>query len=262
MSKDAVNAGLKPIKGGKIYMKARIPFLFALFITIYAAVFGDPYYVEAQATLVQPRVYAVSSSVIGWTAGTLNNGGKAVTVAAGTASTTTGQTDCSAPAFVACNIIWASSGGTVTVTAASAGIVTATAAGNSLMGFAETTTANVISKLSFPTQASLAYLPTVTLQDCDTSVTCATPTPRAAALKRFTGLVTVASGSAVTIAGLVPSYTSTATYGCSVTVVGTTSTSAVASYRALSTNQITLFVRDPSGASAPSESIRYYCEGY
>lgn len=103
-----------------------------------------------QSNLRQPTVRTTGLLNFTWTAGTVNNGGHAVAIAAGSTNATAAQTDCAAPTYTACNFLYANSSGTVasTVTLATAG-----ASGNTILAFAETN-GTVITKLSFPLQNS------------------------------------------------------------------------------------------------------------
>jgi hypothetical protein len=56
-----------------------------------------------------------TATSIYWTAGTIYNGGHAVSVAAGNAALGASQTSCAAPSFSACDFLYASSNGTVAV---------------------------------------------------------------------------------------------------------------------------------------------------
>lgn len=89
-----------------------------------------------------PEVYkgAVATNVY-WTAGTINNGGDSLAVAAGSAALNANQNDCAAPTFTACNFVYANNAGTVAVTTT---LGTAVASGNTLLAMIETGAADAI----------------------------------------------------------------------------------------------------------------------
>ena len=93
-----------------------------------------------QAQEVQkPRVYAGTGLYVKNTAGYVYNGGHRVTIAASTGSgtlLTDTQTSCAAPAFSACNFLYANSSGTIANTVT---IGTAATPGNVLLALIETT---------------------------------------------------------------------------------------------------------------------------
>lgn len=101
-----------------------------------------------QSNLKQPVVSQGALLVLNWTAGTLNNGGHAVTIAAGTTGATASRTDCAAPTYTTCGFLYSNSSGTVSYTTT---LATAAASGNVLMAIVESN-GTVITKLSFPLQ--------------------------------------------------------------------------------------------------------------
>lgn len=91
--------------------------------------------VVAQAQVVRYPNVTGSGTTISWSAGTILNGGHAVSIAAGTGSATTSKGDCSAPSFANCNFVYSNSSGTVAVTTT---LATAQSGGNVLLAFVET----------------------------------------------------------------------------------------------------------------------------
>lgn len=89
-----------------------------------------------------PTIYkgAVATKAY-WTAGTINNGGDTLAVAAGSADLTTNKNDCAAPTFTSCNFVYADNTGAVAVTTT---LATAVASGNTLLAMIETGAADAI----------------------------------------------------------------------------------------------------------------------
>jgi len=104
----------------------------------------------SQANLRQPTVSTTGLLNVTWTAGTLNNGGHAVAITAGTLNATASKTDCAAPTYPSCDFVYADSSGTV---AHSATLATAAASGNTIMAIIESS-GTAITKMSFPLQNS------------------------------------------------------------------------------------------------------------
>lgn len=105
----------------------------------------------AQANLRQPTVSTTSLLNLTWTAGTINNGGHAVAITAGSTNGTASRTDCAAPTFTTCGWLYADSSGTVANTTTRA---TAAASGNTILAMYESN-GTAITKLSFPQQSSM-----------------------------------------------------------------------------------------------------------
>lgn len=104
-----------------------------------------------------PSIYkgAVATNVY-WTAGTINNGGDSLAVTAGSHALTANQNNCAAPAFSACNILYADSAGAVDLTQT---LSTAVAAGNTLLAFIETGAADaILTNLVLPPQSGTLWL--------------------------------------------------------------------------------------------------------
>lgn len=206
---------------------------------------------QAQANLKQPSVTQQSALKVQWTAGTLNNGGHAVTITAGSVSVNASQTDCSAPGYASCNFLYASSGGTVTLTTS---VSTARATGNSLMAYVETS-GSAITKLSFPAQASTVTLPSIGATLCAISSNTCTNTNEGGSFRQFYGSAALTLG-AVTIAGFSPAFTSTSTFGCTATVNGNTNALAL-TVRIVGNSTITI----NSTGYVSTDTVFYTCVG-
>lgn len=220
--------------------------------------------INAQANLKMPNVSRLGSLLnVQWTAGTLNNGGHAVTVSAGTGATTAAMTDCSSPGYASCNFIYSNSSGTVAITTTRA---TAFAAGNTLMAYAETN-GSAITKLSYPQQANIPYSGGIaSLTNCGNSTSCATPTQiQGQAVLIAAGSATLTGGT-VTITGITPAFSRNSTtnawnFGCTASLNATTTSATAQSITVVpqSTSSITITV----GASASATDIvRWQCIGY
>lgn len=103
----------------------------------------------AQTNLRPPVVSKGATGVIKWTAGTVNNGGHAVAITAGTASLGATKNDCSSPGFAACDFLIASSGGSVSVATTSAAVV---ASGVTLLAIIETDANSNATRIVSPQQ--------------------------------------------------------------------------------------------------------------
>ena len=105
---------------------------------------------QGQVSQSVPFVQSSNASTgVSWTAGTVNNGGHPVTVAAGSSTVTLNKADCSSPSFANCNFVIANSSGTVSVTTS---LATATASGVSLLALIETG-AVTITQVVYPWQS-------------------------------------------------------------------------------------------------------------
>lgn len=123
----------------------------ATILTVIITLAVLPMFVTGQANLRQPVIRSTSLLNLTWTAGTVNNGGKAVTIAAGSTNGTASRTDCAAPTFTTCGWLYADSAGTVANTTTRA---TAAASGNTILAMYESN-GTTITKLSFPLQSSM-----------------------------------------------------------------------------------------------------------
>jgi hypothetical protein len=134
-------------------MKIKSLVLIGLLLCFTAAAYADS---TNPGAFRAPTVYkgAVATTVY-WTAGTINNGGDSVAVAAGSVALTTSKADCSAPAFASCDILYANSAGAVALTNA---IGTAIASGNTLLAFIETGAADaILTNLVLPSQSGTLW---------------------------------------------------------------------------------------------------------
>jgi len=103
-----------------------------------------------------PSIYkGADTTKIYWTAGTIGNGGHAVSITAGSAALTTTEGDCSAPSFAACNFLyWPGSGATLAVTNT---LATAIASGNALMALVETSGGTAVTNIMLPPQSGTMW---------------------------------------------------------------------------------------------------------
>lgn len=109
----------------------------------------------AQTSFIPPTVYVSNATTgIAWTAGTVNNGGHPVAVAAGSSTVTLNKNDCSSPGFANCNFVYSDNAGTVAVTLTRA---TAAAAGNTLLAMIETG-ATTTTQVVYPWQSGTMWL--------------------------------------------------------------------------------------------------------
>lgn len=180
--------------------------------------------VNAQVGQMFPNVYQSTSTVVGWTAGTVNNGGEPVAIVAGTNAVTDSQTSCAAPAYSACNIVWANSSGTVSVTATSAGLATATASGSTILAYVETAASGAITSIVYPQQASTASWPIAgTLNSyCGTTSTCAN-TFTGGSVRMVFGHAPLAANGVLVVSGISPAFTSATSYACTASLAAGTS---------------------------------------
>lgn len=108
----------------------------------------------AQQNYIAPTVYSTNATTgIGWTAGTVNNGGHPVSVAAGTSTVTLSEASCAPPSYTGCNFVYANSSGTVAVTTS---VATAAASGNTLLAYIETG-ATTITQIVYPWQSGTIW---------------------------------------------------------------------------------------------------------
>ncbi len=130
---------------------------FSLWLALAGAVFfllpSHQGRMEAQANLRQPTLSTTGLLNVTWTAGTINNGGHAVSIAAGSLNTSANRNDCAAPTYTPCAFIYSNNAGTVDSTTA---LATAAAGGNTLRAIVETN-GTAITKMSFPLQNGALY---------------------------------------------------------------------------------------------------------
>lgn len=220
--------------------------------TLSALVFGQQNYNP-------PTVYSSNATTgIKWTAGTVNNGGHPVAVAAGTGTVTLNKTDCSAPGYAGCNFVYANSSGTVAVTTTPA---TAFAVGNTVIAYIEagaTTVTQVVSGWqigtpysTFPgaagTSAAAAY-------SCGATSTC-TPTV-VGQYKVVIGTVALGSASPSTVTVTALPFTTTS-FVCTASPTGNTAAIAAGGVAiTYSTNTVTF-----TGPNTVTTVINYICIG-
>lgn len=214
---------------------------------------------QAQTNLVTPNVRKTgSSTAIAWSAGTVNSGGHAIAIAAGTSTITTSKTDCSSPLFAGCNFVYSNSAGTVAVTTT---LATAAASGNVLMAFIETdgtTTTRVVyppQNWAVLTQGAISPAPTT----CGTTTTCAN-TSELGTLRVVHGSValTSASPSQAVVTGISPAFTSTSTYTCTASPEGTTAAVAATGIAVSKTSSSSITLTGPNTVTTV---VDYTCFG-
>lgn len=186
----------------------------------------------AQANYRPPTVYVSSGLTVKRTAGTVNNGGKPVSVAADTTGTamTDAKNDCAAPTYTACNIIYSNSTGTVSTTTA---IATASASGNVILAYV-TTAAGAVTSIVYGWQNGAAFSAgsstgagsAAAIANCGTLVACANTAVPTAKIVYGTAALTSASPSTATLTGL--PFTSSSSYVCTASPVGATAAIAAA----------------------------------
>lgn len=179
-----------------------------------------------------PTIYQSAALTVKRTAGTVNNGGKPVAIAADTtgAAMTDSKNDCSAPTYTACNIIFANSSGTVTTTTS---IATASASGDVILAYV-TTAAGAITSIVYGWQNGAAFSAgsstgagsSAAIANCGTLVACANTAVPTAKIVYGTVPFTSASPSTATITGL--PFTSSSSYVCTASPVGATAAIAAA----------------------------------
>lgn len=213
----------------------------------------------AQANYNPPTVYSTNATTgIGWTAGTVNNGGHPVAIAAGTSTVTLNKADCSAPAYANCNFVYANSSGTVAVTTT---IGTALASGNTVMALIETgaTTVTQIvagwqSGTPYSTFSGAAGGSAASAQSCGATATC-TPSI-VGAYKVVIGTVPLSSGTPSTVTVTALPFTTTS-FTCTATPTGNTAAIAAGGVAiTYSTNTITF-----TGPNTVTTVINYICVG-
>lgn len=234
-----------------------VVFMVILAVTaMWAVVFVPNMPVHAQqGTYFPPTVYQATTTTVGWNAGILNNGGHAVTITAGTSAVTTSKADCSLPVAANCNFVYANSSGTVAVTTTQA---TALASGNVLMAYVETS-GSAITGITYPNQSSIPGNMQYVAQACGTTSTCAS-TYVGPALKVAYGTVALvsASPSAATVASFSPAFTSSTSYSCSASPVGTSAAVAAAGIAVNITSGTSVTFTGPNTVTTV---INYVCYG-
>lgn len=214
----------------------------------------------AQVNYLPPTVISGNATTgLIVTAGTVNNGGHPVAVAAvavGTLTVALNKTDCSAPAFALCNFVVANSSGTVSVTSS---LATANAAGNTILALIETGGVT-ITQIVYPWQASVAYMGAAygqgTAFSCGAALAangaCAN-TAQAAPFHIIFGTAVLASNTS-TITGISPAFTSSTSFFC----VANDITTRANPVQAVPASGSTVTFTNTTGAT---DTIQYICAG-
>lgn len=201
--------------------------LYLTLVLIAAALFALETDTGAQGvgTYRFPTVTRSGSSllVIAWTGGTLNNGGHAVAITAGTAAVTASRADCAAPAFASCNIVYASSAGSVSVnsTATTGMAAVQMVGGNTILALVETN-GTTITRIAYPSQFSTGPGAAAgkMFQDCGTTATCSNTVSKPRILY---GHAPLAANGVLTVSAIAPAFTSSTSYACVATLSAGTS---------------------------------------
>lgn len=218
----------------------------------------------AQANLRVPSVTGTGLLAFKYTAGVVNNGGHAVTIAAGTGSATASQNDCAAPTYTACYFVYTNSSGTVAGSTAKA---TVGAAGNVLLALIETDGTH-ITRIVAPqqngtvnTQAPLATIgvPGALFTSCTTTLVC-TPGTTTASVKVAYGNASLSSASPSTaaVSGISPVFGATTTMFCTATPVGTTAAIAAGG---LAINITSTSAFTVTGPNTVTTNFNWFCIG-
>jgi hypothetical protein len=214
-----------------------------------------------QQTYNPPTVYAGTGLHILTTAGTVNNGGKPVTIAATAATAVSdSETDCSAPAYASCNFIYANSSGTV---AATQTLATATASGNVILAYVQTASAK-ITNIIYGWQSGAVFSNINALTGggassiagyiCGSTSTCsATAT---AQFKFAYGTVALGSASPSTVTVTALPFTTTA-FTCTASPTGSTAAIAAAGVAVSYSSETVIF----TGPNTVTTVINYVCAG-
>lgn len=217
-----------------------------------------------QQTYNPPTVFATAggASTVSWTAGTVNNGGAVVTVAAGTSSTLSNtQNNCAAPAYSACEIVYSNSSGTVAV---STNIGTATASGNVILAYVTTSGTGVPLVIVYGWQNGSTFSTIGATTGGGTSnafaFSCGTTTACAATsisnIKLVAGTVALGSASPSTATVTALPFTTTS-FTCTASPAGNTAAIAAGGVAiTYSTNTVTF-----TGPNTVTTVINYICMG-
>lgn len=182
--------------------------LIALLFMVLFVAFGNPAFAQQPtgtnvgaftASFAAPYVSGVGTAFANFSAGTIYKGGTAVSIVAGSAtvSANTSKSNCDAPAFSSCVILyWTSS----TTLLATTSITTATSGTNIPVAYMTTDgSGNVVAIV--PVSLDLPA-PPIPVSDCSTSATCATVTFATGPLKVVTGTVAFSSATTAGVSGL------------------------------------------------------------
>lgn len=235
----------------------------AIMLVVLLSVIAVPVSTQAQANLRMPTVQQGATALnIKWTAGTLNSGGHAITVTAGNTAVTASKTDCSAPSFASCNLLYSNSSGTVAVTATPA---TAGATGNVLMAYIETD-GSAITRIAYPQQAgqiwtNIALAGGASVVNCGTANACSATTvlsPNAKVVIGKSAALDGASPAIATITGISPAFTSSSSYICTATLNGTSAAGATGSLEINYVSSSSFTITAGNGVTATAS---YVCIG-
>jgi len=179
-----------------------------------------------QTSYNPPTVYAGSGLHILVTGGTVNLGGKPVTVAAvGATAVSANKTDCSAPSYPSCAIVYSDSSGTVALTTA---IATAATPTNTILAYV-TTGASTITSIVAAWQNGQVFsnIGTATgatsgalMEACGTTTTCGKTTQLNPIV--VSGTVPLSSGTPSTATLTALPFTSNTSYVCTASPEGGT----------------------------------------
>lgn len=209
-----------------------------------------------------PTIYVSSGLTVKRTAGTVNNGGKPVAIAADTtgAAMTDSKNDCAAPTYTACNIIFANSSGTVATTTS---IATASASGDVILAYV-TTAAGAVTSIVFGWQNGAAFSAggstgagsAAAVSNCGTTATCAvTAVP---VVKFVYGTVALSSASPSIASLTALPFTSNTSYVCTATPEGTTAAVAAGG---IAINKTSGSAATLTGPNTVTTVIDYQCSG-
>ena len=214
-------------------------------------------------TFRSPTVYMVAKSAKAyWTAGTINNGGHAVAVTAGSTATAASLTDCTYPNFGACDILYANSSGTVAVTAT---IGTANASGNTILAYIETDGSGYPTSIVLPLQSGSGWTNTsrsgntaASGQYCGSTGTCSHSAIGTVLVVQGYGTLNTGSPSTLAVTGMSPAFTNTTSYTCT---AQDTTTIAV-NIGVLTAGYVSGSAVTFTGPNSNTDTFRYTCIGY
>lgn len=232
-------------------------FVATLLTVIITLLLWSPVPVHAQSTF--PNFAKTSLLTFRWTAGTINNGGHAVTIAASSGGVATAsQANCAAPAYSACNFVYSNAAGTVATTTT---LTTALATGNTVLALIETDgtgITRIVQGNQISTTGTIG--PFVQATSCVASLTCAAPLNTSGNLKMAYGTGALSSGtpSQATVSAIAPAFVSTAKMYCTATTVGSTAVIAAAG---LAINLVSSSSFTVTGPNTVTTSFFWICVG-
>lgn len=203
-----------------------------------------------------------TATSIYWTAGTINNGGHAVAIAAGSAALGASQTDCTYPNFGTCDILYANSGGTVAVTTT---IGTANASGNTILAYIETGSTSHPTSIVLPAQSGSGWTNTsrsgntaASGQYCGSTGTCSHSAIGTVKVVQGSGTLVTGTPSVFAVTGMSPAFTGATTYTC---VAQDTTTIAV-NIGVLTAGYVSSSAVTFTGPNSNTDTFNYTCVGY